>query len=283
MQEHSTPDQTGKRQSDVPVSLDDDLEQIGDLFAALRAEASVPLDEQTIVGFVQASVSAALEQSASEPIPSTHVERERSLLGALRIRLAAFAAGVAVFVGSIGGVAVAADDAKPGDALYGIDRALEAVGIGDGNAEERLAEAGALIDAGQVPRGLRHAAEAVSKDEPTESQASTALEEAADRVRSSGSEQSSAVREQVAGLLTYLADNAGQVNGQEVAELAREIGQARQSGEETPGGAESPGNRPVEPPGQSESGPETPGNPHGEPPGQTKDKPEHPEPPNRRP
>ena len=38
------------------------------------------------------------------------------------------------------GVAMAADGASPGDLLYGVDRALESVGIGAGGIDERLAE-----------------------------------------------------------------------------------------------------------------------------------------------
>jgi hypothetical protein len=43
------------------------------------------------------------------------------------------------------GVAVAANRAAPGDALYGIDRALEKIGIGAGGAQERLAGAKASM------------------------------------------------------------------------------------------------------------------------------------------
>ena len=61
------------------------------------------------------------------------------------------AAAVAVFVLLVGvsAVAFAAHVSIPGDALYGLDRALEAVGIGDGSVDERLIEADTLVAEGE--------------------------------------------------------------------------------------------------------------------------------------
>lgn len=57
------------------------------------------------------------------------------------------AAAVASFILLIGvsAVAFAAHVSIPGDALYGLDRALEAVGIGDGSVGERVVEADSLV------------------------------------------------------------------------------------------------------------------------------------------
>ena len=49
---------------------------------------------------------------------------------------------------AMSGVALAADNAAPGDLLYGIDRAFETFGIGDGGVDERIAEFDALIARG---------------------------------------------------------------------------------------------------------------------------------------
>lgn len=43
---------------------------------------------------------------------------------------------------------MAADGAAPGDALYGIDRTLEAIGIGDGGLDKRLDEFSVLLERG---------------------------------------------------------------------------------------------------------------------------------------
>jgi hypothetical protein len=49
---------------------------------------------------------------------------------------------------AMSGVALAADSASPGDLLYGIDRAFETFGIGDGGVDERIAEFDALLARG---------------------------------------------------------------------------------------------------------------------------------------
>ena len=66
-------------------------------------------------------------------------------------------------VGGFGGAAYAANGAAPGDTFYGLDRALEAVGIGNGGSAERLAEVKELVDHGQTAGGLEHAADIVEE------------------------------------------------------------------------------------------------------------------------
>jgi len=139
-----------------------------------------------------------------------------SLFGRLRTRAAAVTAAVLVTFGGLSGVAVAANGAAPGDALYGIDRALEAVGIGDGASTERLVEVEALVERGHPDRGLEHAANLVGDD----TGAQEALLGAAERI---GGFDNDTTPEGVATLLTYLAENAGSVHGPTVAELAHAI------------------------------------------------------------
>src|SRR3990172_6186648 len=142
--------------------------------------------------------------------------RRPGWVGRLRTRTAAAVAATVVSVGTFGGVAYAADGASPGDFLYGLDRALEAVGIGNGGGAERIAEAIVLTDQGDPGEGLEHAASAVSDDPGAES----ALLAAAERLTASDGPE---VHDQVAALLTYLADNIGSVDGQAVAELAQAV------------------------------------------------------------
>jgi hypothetical protein len=141
-------------------------------------------------------------------------------------------------LGSGAGVAIAADGAAPGDALYGLDRALERVAIGDGGAAERLQEAADLVRAGQLARGLEHAAEVVAASHDGGSghvsvAASEALRAAADRISATatpgdvaGNEQ---VRIAVSNVLTYLSENVDQVDGRQVAELSQLIGEGTRS------------------------------------------------------
>ena len=87
-----------------------------------------------------------------------------SLMDRLRARAVAVAAGVVLTVGGFGGAAYAANGAAPGDTFYGLDRALESVGIGNGGSAERLAEVKELVDHGQTAGGLEHAADIVEGD-----------------------------------------------------------------------------------------------------------------------
>jgi len=139
----------------------------------------------------------------------------RSLIGRLRTRAAAVAAALVVTFGGLGGVAYAANGAAPGDFLYGLDRALEAVGIGNGASDERLAEAAELVEQGHADHGLEHAANVV-----VDPGAQAALRSAAERI---GGLDKADAHEDVAAVLTYLSENAGTVDGATVAEMAGAI------------------------------------------------------------
>jgi len=155
-----------------------------------------------------------------------------------RTRLAIILATVAAAVLAFTGVAYGSNGAGPGDALYGLDCALEGVGIGDGGLEERLTEAAELIDEGQVDEGLALAAEALEEEEEefdedgdgevSEEEGlgrSEALLAAAEAVLANGSEQSLEVRTRVAEKLRWMATTelTGKEYGQAVSKLARGI------------------------------------------------------------
>jgi hypothetical protein len=178
----------------------------------------------------------------------------RGVLVLLRTRAAAIATFVLVAVGGLGGVSYAANGANPGDILYGLDRALEQVGVGNGGAAERISEAIALVTGGNPGQGLEHAAAVV----PDDAGAGSALDEAVAAVPASANVPASAqVEEDVLALLTYLRDNVGDIDGATVAGFARAIaGQP----EDTPAGP--PEETPVGPPDETPVGPpeDTPGN-----------------------
>ena len=149
---------------------------------------------------------------------------------------------VAIVVASIvallafAGVAYGANGAVPGDTLYGFDCALE----------ERLAEAGELMDKGQVDEGLALAAEALT-DEQEEFEEDgdgeengeegpgrrEALLAAAEAVLANGSEQSLEVRTRVAEKLRWMATTelTGKEYGQAVSRLARALTLEGEEGE----------------------------------------------------
>lgn len=154
--------------------------------------------------------------------------------GGLRRRLAGGMAA-AVLLSGMTGVAVAADSARPGDVLYGLDRALEAVGIGNGGAAERLAEARALIEEGEMSGAITQMADVVEESgsvtsgvfSPESVRASEALRGAADKVGVTSSDET---RTAVAKMLEQIAvmleseDFEGAELGARISELARAIG-----------------------------------------------------------
>ncbi len=177
-----------------------------------------------------------------------------SLIGRLRTRAAAVTAALVLMFGGLGGAAYAANGAAPGDLLYGLDRALEAVGIGNGASTERLEEVKELVEQGHADHGLEHVVTIVS-----DPGAQAALLAAAERI--SGLDKAAA-HEGVAPLLTYLSKNAGAVDGPTVAGLAQAVRGNDAPGPPegvTPGGPPDgvppggpPANRPpVTPPGKT--------------------------------
>lgn len=170
-------------------------------------------------------------------------------------RLAAVAFAVLLMSGTAG-IAMAADDAVPGDALYGLDRALERVGIGSGSTEERLDEAVVMAAQGRSGEALQHAIEALSRQGGDASEAAVgaltnAVENLVDTEDTADAATAASIR--VTALLTYIADNIGidvgtdgREFGQGVAQLARDIG-----GGDDPNGAQDPSVAPA--PGQGQS------------------------------
>jgi hypothetical protein len=253
-----------------------ELADLASFLEGLRREAAVQVDEDAVLRYVSgaAAVTAAepgrVGAGASVAVAVSNSEGKSGMATSVRLRraLAATVSAVVLF-GSVSGVALAADGADPGDGLYGIDRALERVGIGNGGVEERLEEARTLAGRGDVALGLRHAAAAFedeAADDPSggevegegsggddigdgapgggepagdgaTSNAGEALLAAAETVRSAGAERSQEVRDGVAALLTYLSENVGTVDGAMVAVLAQDIGRHG-----------PPGDRPVSPP-----------------------------------
>jgi hypothetical protein len=141
-------------------------------------------------------------------------------------------------LGGTTGVAVAANSAAPGDPLYGIDRALEQIGIGAGHGQERLAEATVLLSDGQVRQALKQAAQALDQvagetegfDDLDAVRA--ALAESAESLPEAGPGDGPQplVVDSVTTLIDYMRENLGKgvgadgnEFGQSVADLARGI------------------------------------------------------------
>lgn len=147
-----------------------------------------------------------------------------TLLSSMVFRV--FAASVA-FATLGAGVAIAADGAAPGDPLYGLDRALERVGIAGGGAVERADEAHSLIDV-DLPEAVATAGEAA--EAAGNSNAADALAAAALRILDHGDGHADKIRHAVEDFLALISVNRenlkGKEFGQAVAAAAQDIGAA---------------------------------------------------------
>ncbi len=204
------------------------LGELASLVASLRASGPPPV-ERALIERVAVEAAAVARSQTVRPAATAATPR-RSLR--LRHRLATSAAAITLVLGSGAGVAFAADGAAPGDALYGLDRALESLAVGNGGAAERLREAAALVEAGHLVDGLEHAAEVVAANQPTGSgqaseAATDALRAAAARVAATadpnGEANTANVEAAVGDVLTYLSEHVGDVDGGRVAELSQLI------------------------------------------------------------
>jgi len=174
------------------VDLDDGFDDIANILSAVKDIATPDPERDFSHLFV-----AAVEESRLTPVELYAREGEPPVQDwptRLVSRVAMAVAALVVLVMLPGGMAYAANGAKPGDLLYGLDRALEAIGIGDGGADERLAESLALVASGVEPSdsfdgsevaavspadGLGHAAptkpsEPLREGRPTEDEAEDA-------------------------------------------------------------------------------------------------------------
>lgn len=235
--------------------------------------------EEAVARF--ASEAAPIARSATGGAmlkPSPPARRSRFLIPAIQRGLATGLAGVLLLSG-LAGVAIASDESAPGDLLYGLDRAVESIGVGAGGASERISEAWALFDRGQVAEAVSHASEAVdvvASADPDDPAAQPAIEtpNAADALRSAAGRVGAGIddgtslemKAAVAAMLSEMAamledtDLEGKDFGQNVAEIASLIGANDSSSvpDHTGPGKPGPGNSeqaPADPPGKSDSSP----------------------------
>lgn len=224
---------------------DEDLAGLAPILETLHGGERRPLPEERIARFAAQAAEIAMStrpEPAGTAVPERTTTRSRRFVLALRQKMATGLAA-ALLLSGMTGVAVASNHAAPGDPLYGLDRALEAVGIGDGGAAERIAEAQVLFNQGQIAEAVAHAAEAVEVtkiegeseieaniEAITSEEASDALLTAAEKLRGNtdGSDHAIDVRNNVATLLEYMATttDTGSDFGQGVAALARQISPA---------------------------------------------------------
>ena len=219
------------------------LSDLAAFVEAMRVYGSYVPSDHLVDRVAAEAATLALAGRASGVTLTKVSPPSRRLWPALSPRVAMAALSVVMVVGMTG-VAAAADSAAPGDPLYGLDRAMERIGIGAGNAGERLEEADHLLTEGRILQALEHATEAVDGD----AAASAALDIAIDRVETAANQNSAAVQEKVGALLTYISENIGEDKGvdgrdfgQGMADIARGIAPAGETEELAPVGGPASG------------------------------------------
>ena len=223
-----------------------ELADLAEVLAAIRAAGAADAGRD----FSHLIAPAALESRAtpmSRFAEGQAVGSVRAKAYRLAPRIAVGAAALFMLIVGTSGLAYAANGSKPGDWLYGLDRAAEVIGIGNGGAAERVAEAQDLAAAGVPGGGLTHAA-AVLGDTPA---AVSAINAAAIRLHEGPPGAPAEVAEKVAALLSYIHDTTitGTVDIEKVSDLARQIGGPQ--GDGAPGQEDD-----ATPPGNSENAPD---------------------------
>lgn len=247
---------------------DADLAEVADLVTSLRSLGDRPITDDLAERHLAMIVGEATLPPGvvSEPTrtPVTPLARRRVVLSGLLSGMFFKVLAASVAVAAVGtGVGIAADAAAPGDALYGLDRAMEQVGIADGGTAERVEEARSLVEV-DLPEAVAMAGEAAQASGNTE--AAAALAEAAERIGNIEGGHSALTPEHVTSLLDLIGEQLTDdgVVGADVAAAARAIRDTVVLPEQTPVEAPpvdvpSEGGQPGDvPPEEAETGDTTP-------------------------
>ena len=125
------------------IASDPELADLARFLTELRSEHIIEPSPAEVERLARST--AAVVRSRLAPVrPSLRSQRPRSRLTALRTYSTTATAMLALVVFS--GLGLAANASVPGDFLYGLDLAMERVGIGAGSLEERFSEAEVLAD-----------------------------------------------------------------------------------------------------------------------------------------
>lgn len=257
---------------DGTAPIDADLRGIVEFVDRMRATGTAEIADTTASKHIAAASEAArLTQAPVHDRASRRYKwRRRTVFGSfITTILAKFLAASVALAAVAGGAGAVANQAAPGDPLYGIDQAFERVHLFDGGTVERLQEAQRMVAEDHVAAALEHAGDALARADRMRDQArdqerdleraAEALRQAADAVGNDqaadapGYAYTEQIREQVRNMLGTIADemDEGRVDGQKVAETARHFREvARQMAEQRKQErfGPAPTRPPVEPP-----------------------------------
>jgi hypothetical protein len=209
----------GKRPADA------ELAHLAPWVVAMRAGLDVPPSAET-VSAAAATLSAAAASAKPTPVRSLSARGPRTVW----VRRATFGGIAALALGfGVAGAAAAADSAAPGDALYGLDRAFEKVGIDDGGFPERVGEAGKLCDRGDDDDAMHLLAD--SLPEGSDDATKQVLLDLGNELKDTPSIGDPTLHAAVDAMLAWMAttDLTGREFGQGVAEHAHAIGESHRA------------------------------------------------------
>lgn len=152
----------------------------------------------------------------------------------LKQRVTAVGIAIATFLSANVGLAAAAQNAAPGDVLYGVDRAYERiaafVGISNSRAEERLQEANDLAERGDASAALAAASAALDAlSSSLEDPGSGADDQSAASIREASAEITRAIPENGSARPEFVNDMMAET--QMIVRLAHEMREAAASGD----------------------------------------------------
>lgn len=152
----------------------------------------------------------------------------------LKQRVTAVGVVIATFLSANVGLAAAAQNAAPGDALYGVDRAYERiaafVGISNPRAEERLQEANVLAERGDASAALAAASAALDAlSSSLEDPGSGADDQSAASIREASSELVQAIPQNGNSRPEFVNDMMAETRM--IVQLAQEMREAAANGD----------------------------------------------------
>ncbi len=203
-----------------PTPAGDEI--VRDMVIALRSEATLapPADAASHI----AAAAAGVRKGATRSETLSRAPG-RARQGRLRRRAVVLATTLGLLVATAG-MGLAANHSFPGQALYGIDVALEKWGIFDGGPSERAHEVMQLLETEQTGLALGHAAATVASLPPQALGGGAAAEDldfAAQEIGNLGDPAPEAVEALIAYLAAHIGNTDGGVVGETVADLAEAI------------------------------------------------------------
>lgn len=205
----------------------EDLAPLGSFVAALNRLGELGHSEEVVDAFASLASLTVTQSGHRNAVRSG--QDSGTLSSRIRTRAGALLASLAMISG-VTGVAWASDSAAPGDWNYGIDRALEVIGIGDGGLLERgleMAGPPSILNSQSAPADSYVPKPSSGDSTVGEVMGLVGLHRAAQVLRSAdvGNDTALEVHVRVADQLDYLSNRSRGANGGLVSQMVNSAGE----------------------------------------------------------